>query len=53
MKLNALLLPDEKYGEVVHAALVISSEVSEKEIQEFLFKLHKQVSKIPEKIHCR
>tara|TARA_B100000579_G_scaffold438003_1_gene470750 strand:+ start:2541 stop:4034 length:1494 start_codon:yes stop_codon:yes gene_type:complete len=42
--------PDEKYGEVVHAALVINSEVTEKEIQEFCSKSIASF-KIPEKIH--
>ena len=42
--------PDEKYGEVVHAALVINSEVSEKEIQEFCSNSIASF-KIPEKIH--
>jgi len=41
--------PDEKYGEVVYAALVINSEVSEKEIQEFCSKSLTSF-KIPEKI---
>ena len=42
--------PDEKYGEVVHAALVINSEVTEKEIQEFCSNSIASF-KIPEKIH--
>jgi len=40
---------DEKYGEVVHAALVVNSEVSEKEIQQFCSKSLTSF-KIPEKI---
>ena len=42
--------PDEKYGEVVHAALVINSDVSSKEIQDFCSKSLANF-KIPEKIH--
>ena len=42
--------PDEKYGEVVHAALVTNSEVSENEIQEFCSKSLASF-KVPEKIH--
>ena len=42
--------PDEKYGEVVHAALVTNSEVTEKEIQEFCSNSIASF-KIPEKIH--
>lgn len=41
---------DIKYGEVVHAALVVNSEVSEQEIQEFCSKSLASF-KIPEKIH--
>ena len=42
--------PDEKYGEVVHAALVVNSEVSDKEIQEFCSKSLAKF-KVPEKIY--
>ena len=42
--------PDEKYGEVVHAALVINSDISEVEIQEFCSNSLAKF-KIPEKIH--
>lgn len=42
--------PDEKYGEVVHAALVINSQVSDKEIQDFCSK-SLAAFKIPEKIY--
>ena len=41
--------PDEKYGEVVHAALVTNAEVSEEEIKEFCSKSLTGF-KIPEKI---
>ena len=41
---------DVKYGEVVHAALVVNSEVTEKDIQEFCSKSLASF-KIPEKIY--
>jgi len=42
--------PDEKYGEVVHAAIVPNSEISEKEIQDFCSN-SLAAFKIPEKVH--
>ena len=42
--------PDEKYGEVVHAALVTNSEVTQDEIQKFCSNSIASF-KIPEKIH--
>ncbi|MDG2101278.1 MAG: acyl--CoA ligase [Dehalococcoidia bacterium] len=41
---------DVKYGEVVHAALVVNSEVTEKDIQEFCSKSLASF-KVPEKIY--
>jgi|TARA_B110000263_G_C15298112_1_gene506585 acyl-CoA synthetase (AMP-forming)/AMP-acid ligase II len=41
---------DTKYGEVVHAALVVNSEVTEKDIQEFCSKSLASF-KVPEKIY--